>query len=261
MEINILGINCYYEKFGEGENNLVILHGWGNDISTWKGIIERFKKYYTIYALDLPSHGASGKIPKNSSLIDYANFVEAFIKELGIKGADVLAHSFGGRIAVYLASQNPSIFGRLILTGCAGLTRKKTSLEKRRNLSYKLKKSLLLPLTHLPYFGEKLKPSFERLRKKYNSSDYMALDEDMKQTFVNVIKKDLSKYLPLIKNKTVLIYGEKDSATPLWMAEKFNAGIENSILHIMPGDHYCFIKHPTVFCDYVLDFISEADND
>lgn len=261
MNKNILGINCYYEIFGNAPRKLLILHGWGNDISTWKSIIKSLEKYYTVYALDLPSHGGSDKIPKNSGLIDYANFVEAFMKEMDIEGADVLAHSFGGRIAIYLASQNPSIFNSLILTGCAGLTRKKTRREKRRGFAYRIKKAFILPLTHLPFVGEKFKPIFERLRKKYNSSDYMALSEDMKQTFVNIIRKDLSKYLPLIKNKTLLIYGENDSATPLWMAEKFHSGIEKSELHIMPGDHYCFIKHPSVFLDYVFDFVLEVDND
>ena len=48
------------------------------------------------------------------------------------------------------------------------------------------------------------------------------------QTFKNVVSEDLKPYLKEIKAKTLLIWGNKDSATPLKDGNTMNKLISNS---------------------------------
>lgn len=259
METQVLGIKTYYEFFGNGAKTLLIMHGWGNDISIWNGIAKRLSKYFTVYAVDFPSHGGSAEMPAKSSLADFATFTHSFISQMGIQGCHVLAHSFGGRVAIFMAAQDANIFDKMVLTGSAGLVAKKTFRQKLTGNIYLLRRGLLQLLSKLPFVKTFFKARLLALRAKYNSKDYMALSDNLKQTFINIIKKDLSAYLPKIKNDTLLIYGEDDKATPLWIARRLKDEIPNAKLRIMPGDHYCFLKYADPFCDYVLDFLLEDE--
>ena len=55
----------------------------------------------------------------------------------------------------------------------------------------------------------------------------------------------LDNFLDKIENQTLIIFGEKDRETPLYMAKSLNAGIKNSSLKIIKNaGHFCFIdKH------------------
>ena len=64
-------------------------------------------------------------------------------------------------------------------------------------------------------FGSLPDKAEDALRKKYGSRDYNALDAEMRKTFVKVINQDLTPCLSKIKQPTLLIWGETDTATPL----------------------------------------------
>ena len=58
MYSRIKGLNIYFQKIGKGEN-LIMLHGWGQDVSTFWGIVVFLKDKYTVYLIDLPGFGRS----------------------------------------------------------------------------------------------------------------------------------------------------------------------------------------------------------
>ena len=57
MKIIIKDFNIHYEKFGNGEKNILILPGWGNTRPTFKWMIESLKNNYNVYILDYPGFG------------------------------------------------------------------------------------------------------------------------------------------------------------------------------------------------------------
>ena len=165
------------------------------------------------------------------------------MEQLQIVPADLIAHSFGGRVALYLAANEPELVNRMVITGGAGLKKEPTEEQKKRSAAFQKKKKQLEGLTKLPLIGGFAEKSLEALRKKYGSADYNALDAEMRKTFVKVISEDLRPLLPKIQASTLLIWGEKDQDTPLWMGQAMEKEMKDAGLVIFEhDDHYAYLR-------------------
>lgn len=173
------------------------------------------------------------------SLDDYINEVKQFMKEKGLKKPMVVAHSFGGRIALKMMANTPEIFDKVVLTGCAGLKPKKTIKKVAKKILFNT-----------------LKPFVKRERlKRFYSKDYVNLSPIMKESFKKIIAENLDYTLEKIQNKTLIIFGEQDKETPIYMAKKLNRNIKNSKLIILKdAGHFCFIDKPKRFNLEVREF-------
>ena len=183
--------------------------------------------------------GKSPKLKSAYSLGDYVKSVYDFISECKIDSYDLLAHSFGGRIAIRLASID-SRLDKIILTGSAGL-------KPRRSLSY-----------YIRVYAYKLLKKFlpEKLLKNFGSSEYKSLGGVMRQSYIKIVNTHQDGELDAIKNKTLIIFGKEDKSTPLYMAKKLNQKIKNSKLIIIEGaGHFAFIDKPQLFNVYLKEFL------
>lgn len=80
----------------------------------------------------------------------------------------------------------------------------------------------------------------------------------MKKTFVNVVNYDQTKMLKNIKTKTLIVWGEKDKETPLYMAKIMRKNLPNSRLVILEDcSHFSFLEDTYAFINLVRDFIDE----
>jgi pimeloyl-ACP methyl ester carboxylesterase len=67
--------------------------------------------------VDLPGHGISDRPAGfGYTLEDHADAVAAALDEAGVAGAEIVAHSMGGAVAVVLAHRRPDLVSRLVLT-------------------------------------------------------------------------------------------------------------------------------------------------
>ena len=113
------GVKLYYEKSGSGAP-LLLLHGWGGRADSFLPVTRDFSAARTVYAVDFPGHGNSPEPPAPWSVTEYMELIWAFIRRMDISGCDIIAHSFGGRVALLLAAEHPEAVRRMVLTGCAG---------------------------------------------------------------------------------------------------------------------------------------------
>ena len=134
MFIEVDGLRIFYEVEGVGET-VVLLHGWGGQAVSFKPVFDYLVSGYKAYALDLPGFGSSDLPPCPWGADDYALFVSAFFTKLGVSKASIIAHSFGGRIAIVLAAKHPEKVNKLILVDSAGI-------KPRRTLKYHVRVSI-----------------------------------------------------------------------------------------------------------------------
>lgn len=257
MQIDVMGIPTYYETFGDHGDPVLILHGWGMDVSSMLPVISRLKKFHRVTAVDFPAHGGTGMPKGNWGVKDFAQWTEAFIKAVGLPPCHVVAHSFGGRVAVYLAAYKPKLFRDVVLTGSAGLLKPRTFRDRYKSFRYRVNRTLLGALTHIPPVRERATKWLLAYRDKHNSADYKALAPEMRGTFTKVVRQDLSDEVKKIPHQTLLIWGEEDTETPMWAARRFHELLQHSSLVVMPGGHFACITYPDAFTDYVLDFFEE----
>ena len=174
MELTAKGVRVHYEQMGEAGKNLLLLHGWGCSVQHFQPIAQDLSKDYRVTVIDFPAHGASGRPPEPWGVPEFAACTKDLMEQLGIAPCDIIAHSFGGRVALWLAANEPQLVSRLVLTGGAGLKKPQTEEQKKRSEEYKKKKETLLGLTKLPLVGGMAQKSLKALQEKYGSADYNA---------------------------------------------------------------------------------------
>ena len=250
MEDIISGIKTCYYKEGQGNRNLVFLHGWGTDYTNFLPIFEMIKDRYTIYALDLPGFGETEEPEKVYDLRDYAGFVKEFILKMKIQDPVMIGHSNGGRVSIAL-TQILKI-DKMILIDSAGIKPKRSLRYYFKVYTYKfIKKTLIL-------IGGKDGALVKKYSKNKGSADYRIASNKMKAVMKNLVNEDIRKYLPEVSASTLLFWGENDTYTPLSDAKVMNRLIKDSgIVTVKNAGHFSFLEDKRLFVKVLDKFLEE----
>jgi pimeloyl-ACP methyl ester carboxylesterase len=195
---------------------------------------------FKVTAPDIIGFGRSSALSYPFSLSDYVNWVKDFADNQNLNCPHIIAHSFGARVAVKGLAQDIFNADKLIITGGAGIVKKRSPQYMCRVISYKAVKRVF------PKFAE----------RHFGSKEYRTLSPIMKQSYKSIVNEDLKEYLKKIKNKTLLLYGKEDTTTPIGEeGEIFNSLIKESKLIKMKGGHFCFSQYPEIFNKHMLKFL------
>lgn len=216
----------HYTLEGSGAA-MILLHGWGQNRQMMQFISDHFKAHYQVLNLDLPGFGESDEPPFPWHLQDYAECILQCVKQLGLENPILVAHSFGARIALCYASQFP--VKKMVLTGAAGIRPHHSPLYYGKVGLYKL----------LKRWG---------MADRLGSRDYQAADAVMRGVLVNSVNQDLQPLLRHISVPTLLVWGEKDSQTPLWMGKLMEKQMPQATLVVLKDDdHFAYFHQPQRF--------------
>ena len=86
---------------------ILLIHGFGADMSTWMFNQAALAEERPVYAIDLPGHGGSAKEVGDGSTRALAAAVLDYMDAVGIGAAHLVGHSLGGAIAVLIAHDHP----------------------------------------------------------------------------------------------------------------------------------------------------------
>lgn len=236
MHINIDGLNINYIDEGKG-NSVLLLHGWGGSIQTMKPIANFLKGRCRVITLDLPGFGESDQPETPWGSYDYAECIKRFIDALGLKDIILFGHSHGGRIAIILSSKY-NFVKKLILIDSAGIVPKRKLNYYIKVYSFKLLKKIYITFSR----GGTREKRLEEFYKKFGSADYKESQGIMRQTMVKVINDNLVGLLTSISAPTLLIWGENDEDTPLYMGKLMEEKISDSgLVTLKDAGHYSYI--------------------
>jgi pimeloyl-ACP methyl ester carboxylesterase len=105
---------------GKGDTTLVFLHGYGESLLAWRGLVAHFTDRYRVLAVDLPGFGLSDPLPDSSGFDDYLDALGKVISRETTGPLVLVGHSMGGQVAAGLALTNPSRVVAAILIAPAG---------------------------------------------------------------------------------------------------------------------------------------------
>lgn len=259
MDIQVSGVNIHAELTGSGEKRVVLLHGWGCSAKLMKPVADVLAKDMTVLSVDFPAHGESGRPPEPWGVPEFAACLKELLTRMDFLPCSVIAHSFGGRVTIELASAEPAMFERIILTGAAGIRPKSDSRAGKRTQAYKRRRAIAEGLRKTKILAGVADRWSESLVQKYGSKDYAALDPEMRKTFVKVVNYDQTEKLPSIRNSTLLVWGDQDTETPLWMGQKMEKEIPDSALIVLEGGtHFAYLEQAARFCAIARSFLAES---
>lgn len=246
MEVMIHGCSVHYEVHRSSNDTapvVLFLHGWGCDSTIFSCIANSLGGNVTTMTLDFPGHGKSDDPRFPWDVQEYADMLKDLLTLNQFACVNIIAHSFGGRVGIVLASRYPSFVQKMIITGGAGIREPISSKLRKRTKRFHRYNRLLDCLKTMYPLSSKVEKWRTALRNRYGSPDYVKLNEMMRMTFVKIIAEDLSPLLRKIKAPTLLIWGSDDTATPLWMGEQMERNIPDAGLVIFEGrSHYAFLE-------------------
>ncbi len=249
--ITINGLNFHYTVEGSG-SPVVLMHGWGCNLTTLASIENVAKENHTVYNIDFPGFGSSQEPSEVWGVEEYTQLIEEFVRLEKIENPILLGHSFGGRVGILYSSHNE--VKKLILVDAAGVKPRRSLKYYFKVYTYKMGKRLM-PLI---YGKDGAQKRIEEMRAKRGSSDYNNASPMMRAILSKVVNEDLKHCMPKIKAPTLLIWGENDTATPLRDAQIMEKLIPDAGLVSFPGcGHYSFLDNPIQFAAVLRSFLKE----
>lgn len=239
MTINVKNVELSYIQYGKGQD-VVLLHGWGQNIEMMRPLGDSIKEGYRVTILDFPGFGESGEPDIVWTLSDYVECLHTFLEEVNVKEPILIGHSFGGRVAILYASIYK--VKQLVLFGAP-------CVRLRKGLT--MKEKLLKSAKKLPGMSGLA----EKMKKHIGSVDYRNASPIMRDILVNTVNLDLSDAAKKIEVPTLLIWGENDTEAPLEEAKILEKLLIDGALIILPGTHYAYLENLPRVCAILNEFL------
>jgi pimeloyl-ACP methyl ester carboxylesterase len=244
--------SAHVDVVGEGPPTL-LLHGWGASAALFEPLTPLLSNGRRLIVPDLPGFGATPAPPAPWSVDDYADWVIALLDRLRVAACDVIGHSNGGRIALLLAARHAQRIDRVVVTGAAGIRPAHGLRYQWRVRSYKL----LRMMSRAPVLPHRVRTWAAARADRRGSEDYRAASGVMRQTLVRIVNEDLRPLLPGITRPVLLIWGERDTETPLRDGRLMERLIPDAGLVVFEGaGHYAYLEQPARFARIVDEFLS-----
>lgn len=249
--LKLQDVELCYTVEGDGYP-VVLMHGWGCSHTTLASIEKLLVGNFKVYNVDFPGFGESSEPQSVWGVEQYTSMMEELLQAEDVKAPILLGHSFGGRVGILFASRND--VRKLVLVDAAGIKPQRTLKYYYKVYSYKVIKRLL-PLVLGKETGERL---INKYRGKVGSSDYNNASQMMRTIMSKVVNEDLKHVMPRIKCPTLLIWGEKDTATPVKYARIMEKLIPDAGLVVFKGaGHYSFLDNPYQFAAVLKNFLGD----
>jgi pimeloyl-ACP methyl ester carboxylesterase len=257
------GIKTNYLEGGTGDNHVVLVHGSGPGVSSysnWRLVIPGLADDFHVVAPDMVGFGYTDR-PDG---IDYnvqtwADQTVGLMDTLGIRRAHLVGNSFGGSIALRIATQHPDRVDKLVLMGSMGVD---------------------FPITEGLDAVWGYEPSFENMRKimdyfaysrelvndelaevRYRASIQPGFQESFgsmfpapRQRWVEAMTTP-EEQLRKLPHRTLVMHGREDQVIPLSTSYKLEELLDNADLAVFSHcGHWSMIERTADFNRLVRDF-------
>lgn len=247
---------------------LLLLHGSGAGVSgwaNWRGLIPELAPNFRVIVPDLVGFGYT-ETPADFEFRFMESWIEqilALLDTLGIERAHILGNSFGGSLALWLASRRPEMFDRLILMGPGGWPAR---VNDDLNALWAYTPSLenMKKLMDIMAFDRSLVTD-ELAELRYKATLRPGAQEVFERVFPAPRQRWLdAQVLPVadliaLENHTLIMHGRDDRVVDPQVSWNLHQHIRNSQLHVFGNcGHWTMIEHARRFRMLTQDFLAEA---
>lgn len=269
--VDVDGVRVHYQEAGDtNAPALVLIHGFASSTLVWSKVFLRLAAAgFRVIAIDMLGFGYSGK-PRNGeyTIAGQANLLVGLLDRLKIKRATLVGSSYGGAVAATCALDYAQRVDRLVLIG---------TVNNNRPLNYKL-----MRVFSSRVFGDVVSPLLigsrsllrRRMKRVYDRHEWV-LDErrvdarhlplrasGTQRAIIRTVRcwdaERISRDAHLIKQPTLLLWGENDIEIPLADGERLHDQIPGSRLIVFLNcGHIPHEEYPEEFTNVVADFVTQ----
>ncbi len=232
-------VDAIQSVHGKSEREpIVLVHGLSASTLWWRRNVESLAQERTIYLLDLPGFGSMRRFATHFVLAQAGAWLVSWMDAVGLQCVDLIGHSMGGYICMWVAAHHPERVHRLVLVSPAAMS------HVRSVRGYII--PLLMGLRYLtPRFLPVL--AFDALRTGPITLLHVAQD---------ILRLDVQKDIKAIRTPTLLIWGENDTLVPPTFASILRDEIADAcLLMLKHAGHVSMFDQPQQFNKAVNAFL------
>ena len=270
--VDVDGIRTRYLHEGDGDEALLLVHGYGISSDGWARVIDPFAERYAVFAPDILGHGFTDfKDPGEvGAPLFMARHLVGFMDKVGIKKCAVAGSSLGGVLAPLMYFARPDQITQLILdgihtpvtdSGTLGAETVRASMANgSKAMSNATWQSCIDRMANICFDAEKSPADIALIQVTIYAQDdrlssYLAIGESI----IDHSDDDATRIRPEnIKVPTLFICGGDDIRVPSDVVVSNHARIAGSEVNIFDEcGHLPEIEHPEKFVDVVTTFLSK----
>ncbi len=271
------GTRLYFQVHGEGEPAVVMCDGIGCDGFAWKYLLPQLATSHRVIRWHYRGHGYSST-PEDTGRIGFhftADDLARVLDAAGVQKALVFGHSMGVQVSLEFHRRHPDrVLGLVLLCGSYGFpldtVHDDTLLRRVFPLVRILVELLPRPITWLNRIAMKaeltlqLALSLELNRELMQRNDLIPYFDHLARMDPTVFIRTLESlaehtawdHLPHIEVPTLIVGGERDRFTPVWLSRRMADAIRDSEFMIVPrGSHTAPLEQPQLVGERIDRFL------
>ena len=255
-----IAVHC--ERSGQGPP-VLLLHGIGSNSASWRQQLQGLSDDYTVLAWDAPGYGqSSDPVPEVMTIRQYADCVRELLDQQQVDSVYLLGHSWGGVIAQEFCLAFPSYVRALILSDTNRGGGAEPEEIRQRGLQHRLQMIEELSPEQLARQRAPVLLSSEAPDNVLREAvDIMSQVRPLgyRSAAISMSEADHGELLSRIQAPTLLIWGERDTVTPLSEGRSIQSAIVGAKLEVISGvGHLCYLERPHEFNQILTDFLKET---
>lgn len=255
------GRSLYYEEYGKGDP-LIVLNGIFMSCVSWSAFAPSFSAHCRLILLDMLDQGKSDKMNKEYTQALQVEAVLSLMNHLGLEWADFMGISYGGEVALQLATRHPGRVRKLVLSNTAAYTSKWLK-DIGHSWEYAFQSydghqffKTCIPIVYSPQFFEAnygwASAREELFVKAFDHAVYDAFSRLTRSAETHDVRENLEK----ITARTMVISSELDYVTPPYQQAELARAIPGAAhVRVEGAGHAVMYEKPGAFTAIVLGFI------
>lgn len=237
--INLPNVHLHVQELNpEGQETIVMVHGMFSNLAVYYfNIAPMLAKHFRVVLFDMKGHGMSEKVQTGYDLTSMTNDLRDLMDALGIEKAHLAGYSYGGLVALKMATRFPERVGKLAIIEGPDPSEQETltiiDTYSREFLIHYIEN--FADTTRLLAGKRQLEKNHRMYEFLFNETSIRS-DMEGEKAFFN------DPAVSAITNDTLLVYGEESNCVS--SGRTLASKIPNATLVLAPGDHNVPVQQP-----------------